>query len=49
VLEKGRLKTVSDLIALSEEQMMELEGMGGKGIKEIKKAIGNFGLTLKAQ
>lgn len=49
VLEKGKLKTVSDLIALSEEQMMELEGMGGKGIKEIKKAIGNFGLTLKAQ
>lgn len=49
VLEKGKLKTVSDLIALSEEQMMELEGMGGKGIKEIKKAVGNFGLTLKAQ
>ena len=49
VLEKGKLKTVSDLIALSEEQMMDLEGMGGKGIKEIKKAIGNFGLTLKAQ
>jgi DNA-directed RNA polymerase subunit alpha len=49
VLEKGKLKTVSDLIALSEEQMMELEGMGGKGLKEIKKAIGNFGLTLKAQ
>ncbi|MFA6285400.1 MAG: DNA-directed RNA polymerase subunit alpha [Parcubacteria group bacterium] len=49
VLEKGKLKTVSDLIALSEEQMMELDGMGEKGIKEIKKAIGNFGLTLKAQ
>ncbi|MFH0930113.1 MAG: DNA-directed RNA polymerase subunit alpha [Candidatus Moraniibacteriota bacterium] len=49
VLEKGKLKTVSDLIALSEEQIMDLEGMGGKGIKEIKKAIGNFGLTLKAQ
>jgi DNA-directed RNA polymerase subunit alpha len=49
VLEKGKLKTVSDLIALSEEQMMELEGMGEKGIKEIKKAIGNFGLNLKSQ
>jgi len=49
VLEKGNLKTVSDLIALSEEQMMDLEGMGEKGIKEIKKAIGNFGLNLKSQ
>lgn len=47
VLEKSSLKTVEDLITLSEEEMMNLEGMGEKGLKEIKKAIGNFGLTLK--
>jgi len=47
VLEKSDLKTVEDLVALSEEEMMNLEGMGEKGLKEIKKAVGNFGLTLK--
>jgi len=47
VLEKSGLKNVEGLIALSEEEMMNLEGMGEKGLKEIKKAIGNFGLTLK--
>jgi DNA-directed RNA polymerase subunit alpha len=48
VLEKSSIKTIGDLAALSTEELMNLEGMGAKGIKEIKKAIGNFGLTLKA-
>jgi len=48
VLEKNNLKTVEDLIALNEEELINLEGMGEKGVKEIKKAVGNFGLTLKA-
>lgn len=47
VLEKSKLKTIGDLVALSEVQLKELEGMGEKGVKEIKKAIGNYGLTLK--
>lgn len=47
VLEKSKLKTIGDLVALSEVQLRELEGMGEKGVKEIKKAIGNYGLTLK--
>lgn len=48
VLEKNNIETVADLVELSEEDLMEMEGMGGKGAKEIKKAIGNFGLTLKS-
>ena len=48
VLEKSNLKTIEDLTALSTEELMNLGGMGAKGIKEIKKAIGNFGFTLKA-
>jgi DNA-directed RNA polymerase subunit alpha len=48
VLEKSNLKNIGDLIALSTDEIMNLEGMGAKGIKEIKKAIGNFGFTLKA-
>ena len=47
VLEKNNIKTIADLVALREEELMNLEGMGEKGIKEIKKAIGNLGLTLK--
>ncbi len=48
VLEKNKIETVSDLVQLSEGELMEMDGMGGKGAKEIKKAIGNFGLTLKS-
>lgn len=48
VLEKSSIKTVEDLIAMTEEELMNVEGMGEKGIKEIKKAVGNFGLNLKS-
>lgn len=48
VLEKSNIKTVEDLIAMTEEELMNVEGMGEKGLKEIKKAVGNFGLTLKS-
>ncbi|MFA5871271.1 MAG: DNA-directed RNA polymerase subunit alpha [Parcubacteria group bacterium] len=47
VLEKNEIKTIGDLIKFTEEELNGLEGMGEKGIKEIKKAVGNFGLTLK--
>lgn len=47
VLEKNKIATVGDIIEMNEEQLSNLEGMGAKGIKEIKKAIGDFGLNLK--
>lgn len=47
VLEKSEIKTVGDLAKLTEEEVSSLEGMGAKGIKEIKKAIGDFGINLK--
>jgi DNA-directed RNA polymerase subunit alpha len=47
VLEKNKVKNIGDIIKLNEIQLSELEGMGAKGIKEIKKAIGDFGLNLK--
>lgn len=49
VLEKGKIGTVGDIVKLTEEQLGELEGMGAKGLKEIKKAIGEFGLNLKQE
>ncbi len=48
VLEKNNIKVIADLIRLNEEELINLDGMGNKGLKEIKKAIGNFGLTLKS-
>lgn len=47
VLENGGLEKVGDIVKLTEDQMGALEGMGAKGIKEVKKAIGDFGLNLK--
>jgi len=47
VLEENKVEKVKDIVKMTEEEMKELKGMGDKGIKEIKKAIGEFGLTLK--
>jgi DNA-directed RNA polymerase subunit alpha len=47
VLETAKIMKVKDIMRHSEEELRELEGMGDKGIKEIKKSIGEFGITLK--
>ena len=47
VLEKSKIGKVGDILKMDENQLAELDGMGAKGIKEIKKAIGDFGLNLK--
>ncbi|HMN19631.1 MAG TPA: DNA-directed RNA polymerase subunit alpha [Candidatus Moranbacteria bacterium] len=47
VLEAQKVAKVKDVIKHTEEELLEIEGMGEKGIKELKKAIGEFGLTLK--
>lgn len=49
VLEKADIATVADIVKLTEEQVGALDGMGAKGIKEIKKAIGDFGINLKKE
>jgi DNA-directed RNA polymerase subunit alpha len=48
VLEENKIAKVKDIIKLNEEELKNLPGMGDKGIKEIKKSIGEFGLTLKS-
>ena len=47
VLEENKVEKVKDIVKLKEDELKELKGMGDKGIKEIRKAIGEFGLTLK--
>ncbi|MEA1925801.1 MAG: DNA-directed RNA polymerase subunit alpha [Patescibacteria group bacterium] len=48
ILAAAGIKMVSDIAAMSNEDLKDLEGMGDVGIKEIKKTIGTFGITLKA-
>jgi DNA-directed RNA polymerase subunit alpha len=47
VLEANKIGKIKDILKYNEEGLRGLEGMGDKGIKEIKKSIGEFGLTLK--
>lgn len=41
------IKTVGQLLKKSEKRLKDVGGLGDKGIQEIKKALGNLGLTLK--
>ncbi len=47
VLEASKIVKIKDIVKFNEEGLLALEGMGDKGVKEIKKSIGEFGITLK--
>lgn len=49
VLEANKVAKIKDILKYTEEELLALEGMGDKGIKEIKKSIGEFGFTLKQE
>jgi len=49
VLESNKIATVGDIIKMTEAELTELEGMGAKGVKEVKKAIGDFGVNLRQE
>lgn len=46
-LREAGIKTVGGLARKREDALREIEGMGDKGIQEVKKALGNLGMTLK--
>ncbi len=46
-LKNNKIKSIGNLVRKTEEKLDSLEGMGEKGIKEIKKALGKKGLVLK--
>lgn len=46
ILQSNGITTSEQLVAMTEDELAALEGMGEKGIKEIKKAIGSYGLVL---
>jgi len=43
----ANIRTVGGLARKKEKDIYEIEGLGSKGVLEIKKALGNFGITLK--
>lgn len=47
LLIEQNFKKVGDLAVLSEEEILKIEGMGDKGLRDIKKALGNYGLVLE--
>ncbi|TSD01626.1 MAG: DNA-directed RNA polymerase subunit alpha [Parcubacteria group bacterium Athens0714_25] len=47
VLQQNKISKVSDILKFTEDDFKELEGMGEKGVKEVKKVIGGYGLTLR--
>lgn len=46
-LREAGIKTVSGLSRKKESVLREVNGLGDKGMQEIKKALGNLGITLK--
>lgn len=48
VLKDNGIEKVSQLTEMTEDQLKELDGMGEKGVKEIRKSVEDLGLTLKS-
>lgn len=46
-LSETGIRTVGGLVKKKEEDLLEIEGIGKRAVQEIKRALGNFGLTLK--
>jgi DNA-directed RNA polymerase subunit alpha len=46
-LSNGNIRTVGGLARKKEKDLDDIEGLGNKGIQEIKKVLSNYGITLK--
>ena len=46
-LSLANIRTVGGLARKKEKDLLEIAGLGAKGIQEIRKALGEFGITLK--
>lgn len=46
-LEKANIRTLGGIARKSEEDLLHIEGLGEKGITEIKEKLGEYGITLK--
>ena len=46
-LTSANIRTVGGLVRKKEEDLLDIDGLGEKGLQEIKRALSNFGVTLK--
>lgn len=46
-LTEAGIRTVGGLVRKKEEDLFEIEGMGEKGVQEVRRALANYGITLK--
>ncbi len=46
-LSEGSIRTIGGLARKREEDLKNIDGLGDKGIAEIKRALGNYGINLK--
>lgn len=49
IILNSHIKTIAGIVRLKERDLLELEGLGKHAVKEIKKALGKLGLTLKSE
>ena len=47
LLLSANIRTVGGLIRKKEEDLLGIDGLGDKSVQEVRRALGNFGLTLK--
>ncbi len=46
-LSDANIRTIGGLAKKKEDDLLDLDGLGKKGIQEIKRSLGNFGIVLK--
>ncbi|MBL7045556.1 MAG: DNA-directed RNA polymerase subunit alpha [Parcubacteria group bacterium] len=46
-LNKANIRTAGGLVRKREEDILSIEGLGQKGLQEVKRALSNFGVTLR--
>lgn len=46
-LASANIRTVGGLVRKNEQDLLEIDGLGEKGLQEIRRALSNFGVTLK--
>ncbi len=48
-LDNASIRTVGGLVRKREDDLLAIEGLGQKGLQDIKRALSNLGLTLRSQ
>ena len=47
-LDNASIRTVGGLVRKREDDLLAIEGLGQKGLQDIKRALSNLGLTLRS-